>query len=342
MPSFQKESFLKSFLLFFIVIEIFLLFIFYGYTKLEEHHLKLNIFLEMKNYSYDFSNSKFDMDIEENSSQKLYELQENKDFLFIYTEIKDGTDELLKITYPIKYFQKEIEDINQKLFIEFLLLSFVALIISLLFTIYSLYPLQKSYTILQEFMKDIIHDINTPISSIKLNLTLIEKQDDELKAIAQSVNTLEMLHKNLDNYLNNTTLTVQECEIEDILMQQIIFFQDLYDWLKWDISITNQTIMTDRYIFSRVIYNIIHNACKYNRSDGFIKIEYENSSLKITNSSYGVKNPRKVFNRFYKESDRGLGIGLHIVSKLLNDLEYKYSFEVFGNDDVCFWILVKF
>ena len=46
------------------------------------------------------------------------------------------------------------------------------------------------------------------------------------------------------------------------------------------------------------------------------------------------------FNRFYKESDRGLGIGLHIVSKLLNDLEYKYSFEVFGNDDVCFWILV--
>ncbi len=46
----------------------------------------------------------------------------------------------------------------------------------------------------------------------------------------------------------------------------------------------------------------------------------EDSTLTIINSSYGIKNPSKVFNRFYKESDRGLGIGLHIVDKLCKEL----------------------
>jgi len=43
----------------------------------------------------------------------------------------------------------------------------------------------------------------------------------------------------------------------------------------------------------------------------------------ISNSSYGIKNPSKVFDRFYKESKRGLGIGLHIVDKLSKELNIK-------------------
>ncbi len=52
------------------------------------------------------------------------------------------------------------------------------------------------------------------------------------------------------------------------------------------------------------------------------------SRFTISNSSYGVKNPSKVFERFYKESDRGLGIGLHIVDKLCNTLDINRSFKV--------------
>ena len=187
----------------------------------------------------------------------------------------------------------------------------------------------------------IIHDINTPISSIKLNLTLIDKKDDEIIAIEQSVNTLTMLHKNLDNYLNKTPLNMATYSINDILNEQIDFFKSLYDYLDWKVEVSDELIETDKYILGRIIYNLLNNSCKYNTSNGYIKVKYKNKILNISNSSYGIKNPNKVFDRFYKESDRGLGIGLHIVSKLLNQLKYNYTMSVDKNNIVTMEITIK-
>jgi len=54
--------------------------------------------------------------------------------------------------------------------------------------------------------------------------------------------------------------------------------------------------------------------------------------LSIRNSCYGVNNPDRVFERFYKESERGLGIGLHIVDKLCQTLEIEKKFILEGKD----------
>jgi signal transduction histidine kinase len=300
---------------------------------MEKQHLKENIFLQMKNFSYDFKNNKFDMDIVSDKQQALYELLEDENNFFIYVNLKQ-TNNLIKIYYSKLLYLEEVSKIYKQIVLNFILLLFIAILISILFSFYSLYPLQQSYSILKEFIKDIIHDINTPISSIKLNLSLLDKKDDEIISIAQSINTLEMLHKNLDNYLNNSVVNLSEYEIKQILDEQINFFMNLYDWLDWEIDIDNTIIKTDKYIFSRVIYNLLNNACKYNTKNGFIKVSFKNGSLYIKNSSYGIKNIKKVFNRFYKESDRGLGIGLHIVKKLLVQLDYKYDISIDKNNTV--------
>ena len=340
MPKFQKESFLKSFGLFFIVIELFLVFISYSNLNVETHHKKLNLFLELKNYSYNFDDNRFNIDFVTKKDQKLYELQKDDKYLYILVDIKGEPNELLKIYYPIELFQKDINNIKEKIFIEFIALSIVSFIISILFSFYALYPLQNSYTILKEFMKDIIHDINTPLSAIKLNLQLIDNKSEEIQSIEQSLNTLEMLRKNLDNYLNDTDPILQNCSMEDILTTQINFFSNLYDWLDWQIDIEDEVVVTDRYLFSRVVYNLLNNSCKYNTTKGFVKVEYRDKILTIANSSYGIKNPNKVFNRFYKESQRGLGIGLHIVSKILKQLGYKYNLEIDTNNIVIIKITI--
>jgi two-component system OmpR family sensor kinase len=331
LPKFQSESFIKSFLLFFIVIEILLSFIFYTDIKEQQEHIKENIFLQMKNYSYDFKNHKFDIDIEEKQNQVLYELKSNNKYFYIYTDIKNGQNSVLKIMYLKTYFDETITKIYDELILHFLILTLITFIISILFAFYSLYPLQKSYTILQEFMKDIIHDINTPICAIKLNLSLIDKQTEETIAITQGINTLEMLHKNIDNYLNHTHANIGQYNIKNIIYEQYNFFYTLYDNLNWDIQIKDEIISTDRYMLNRIIYNLLNNACKYNIPQGSISISYQNGILKIKNSSYGIKNPDKVFDRFYKESDRGLGIGLHIVSKLSKELNIKPSIQLDEN-----------
>ena len=42
--------------------------------------------------------------------------------------------------------------------------------------------------------------------------------------------------------------------------------------------------------------------------------------LLIKDSGRGIDNVKKVFERYYKESERGLGIGMHIVKKLCDAL----------------------
>jgi len=40
-------------------------------------------------------------------------------------------------------------------------------------------------------------------------------------------------------------------------------------------------------------------------------------------SQKGIKYPNKIFDRFYKEHELGLGIGLHIVKNLCDELGIK-------------------
>jgi len=323
----EKESFIKSFSLFFIVIEIFLIFIFYNYYQIQKEHLNDRVFLEMKNYSFSFDNSDFDIEIIDRvDKNQLYELYFDKNNLYIITPLLD-TNNSLAILYPISSYKNLLKEIKDKLLIQFILLSIISIIISILFALYSLSPLQKSIKLLEEFIKDIIHDLNTPITSILINLKMM-KRDEEVDSILNSANAISMLHKNLINYLNDVEFEKERFNIKKTIKEQIKLFNSLYDYLEWKIDIEDSIIYSNQNAISRVIYNLISNACKYNISNGFIEIKIRNNILSISNSSYGIKNPSKVFNRFYKESSRGLGIGLHIVDKLCHKLNIKKCLRV--------------
>jgi len=331
---FEKESLIKGFSLFFIVIELFLSFIFYNYYRLEEEHLSEEIFLQMKNYSFFFDDSRFDMDIVPKVKEsQLYELYFDDKNLYIFVPLLDDKENSLEIIYPLSKYKAQLKEIQYSLLWQFLSLSIVAILISLLFAFYALHPLRKALNLLEEFIKDIIHDLNTPITSILINLKMM-KQDEEVESIAQSANAIAMLHKNLAIYLKDSNFQMENVSIKEVVDEQVKFFQPLYDYLVWRIDIKDKVVLSNRNALSRIVYNLVSNACKYNTSNGFIEINMQNSKiLTIKNSSYGIKNPSKVFDRFYKESDRGLGIGLHIVDKLCKELNIDKKLEVV-NDEV--------
>jgi len=333
---FEKESLIKGFSLFFIVIELFLVFIFYSYYKIEEEHLREEIFLEMKNYSFFFDDNRFDMDIVPKVKEtQFYELYSNNKYLYILVPLPEDKENSLEIIYPISEYKSQLKNIQTTLLWQFLFLSIVAILISLLFAFYALHPLRKALSLLEEFIRDIIHDLNTPITSILINLKMMKK-NEEVESIAQSVNAIAMLHKNLTVYLKDSNFQKEKFFIKEVIDEQVKFFYSLYDYLNWEIDIKEHTIVfSNKSAFSRIIYNLLSNACKYNTADGFIKIYMQdNNKLIIKNSSYGIKNPSKVFDRFYKESERGLGIGLHIVDKLCSELNIIKKLEVVNNNVV--------
>ncbi|NPA61717.1 MAG: ATP-binding protein [Epsilonproteobacteria bacterium] len=106
------------------------------------------------------------------------------------------------------------------------------------------------------------------------------------------------------------------------------FFKSLYYYLDWSVNIESLTIESNSGAFSRIVYNLLSNSCKYNVRGGFIRVYSGEGSLTIQNSSYGIREPSKIFNRFYKEGDRGLGMGLHIVDKLSRELNITLNLSV--------------
>lgn len=336
---FEKESLLKSFSLFFIIMELFLSFIFYNYYKLEKEHLSEQLFLKMKNYSFFFDNDKFEIDmVNKVDDSQLYELYFDNKHLYTLTPFLEDNESSLQVSYPLEDYYKLLNNIKYILFLQFSILSFVTMLISFFFSLYTLSPMREALSLLEEFIKDIIHDLNTPITSILINLKMMDK-NEEVESIAQSANAISMLHKNLDIYLRESIFEKETFCIKKVVEQQALFFVSLYQYLDWEIDIKEQNITSNKNALSRIIYNLISNACKYNTSDGFIKINMQGNTLSISNSSYGIKNPKKVFDRFYKESNRGLGIGLHIVEKLCNEIGIKKHLELKETNVTIFLIL---
>jgi len=58
-----------------------------------------------------------------------------------------------------------------------------------------------------------------------------------------------------------------------------------------------------------------------------VNIFLDQQTLMIKDSGIGMLNPSKIFERFYKEQDRGIGIGMHIVKKLCDELSIDIKIE---------------
>lgn len=322
----EKESLKKSFILFFILIEFFLVLILRHHYSLGQEYIKQDIFLELENYSFNFDDKRFDIDIIPNTKVKRsHKLYEDKESLYLLVPFEAGSKDALKVFYPRNEYNKQIKDLQIKLGTQFVVYTILGILFSLLAAFYSLKPLRDSVLILEEFIKDVIHDLNTPVTSMMINLKLIDEKSEEIEGISLSAKNINMLYQNLDSYLRKNELHLEEFSLKTLLDEQVKFFKPLYSYLNWDIEVDDIYVRTDKNVLTRILYNLLSNACKYNIRNGSIVIRMKETTLQIQNDSHGIKHPERLFERFYKESERGLGIGLHIVDKLCKILDISKS-----------------
>ncbi len=330
---------------------LFLAYVFYTNVQNGIAHIEENILLEMKNYSLGFDDRRFEAStVNKKKDQKFYTLYRDNDTLFMLAPIFDPeigqtaaivtptgvvmvpyakeSSKALKIEYPVIAYMQDIKRIRHGFLKQFVLFALLAVIVALLAAWYTLRPLRNALRLLEEFAKDIIHDINTPLTSIMLNLKMMGKEDDEIRSIRTSVQTIEMLHHNLDAYIKEQKYRPEKFMPDEVIEKYISFFRTLYDYLQWDVRMEKCELFTDKQAFERIVYNLLSNACKYNTQHGKVTIRVSGTTVSISNSSHGVRNPDRVFERFYKESERGLGIGLHIVDKLCRNLQIDKKFIV--------------
>jgi len=319
----EVESFLKSFSLFFISISILVTTIYYtGYTK-DTKQLDDTIFSEMRICSFDLKCSKYEIDFVLTEDKELYKLYKDKKKLAAYFPIPNTSLNSIELSYPITTYSHDISNIKSDTLISLAIVMFVVLILSGLFSLYTLYPLRNALRLTEEFVKDILHDFNTPLSTLRLNSSMLEKEFGEstkITRIKKSVQTILNLQTNLRAYLDRNTLVKKELDLGKLLDERVDLMRMSYEKIDFENRVQEVKIFTNEDAFIRIVDNLLSNGAKYNKENGKVELFMDNDTLCIKDSGKGIKEPSKVFDRFYKEQDRGVGIGLHIVKKLCNEL----------------------
>ena len=235
----------------------------------------------------------------------------------------------LVIILYLNYFFIAKFGLNQENFVYIIVpLLIVGLSIFLGFTNSILKPLFKSDEKLEQSIKETIHELNIPVSTIKMNTQLLEKSlNDEkslkrLERIKQASNNLLKLYENMEYNIKKEIDKIDKKEfyLDEVIKNSCDKFEDIKNGTKIFITVPNIKVFTDLNGFEKTIDNLISNAIKYNsKINPEIIISYKDFTLSIFNRGEKIdtNNLLIIFDKYYQENplNDGFGLGLSMVKE---------------------------
>ena len=209
------------------------------------------------------------------------------------------------------------------------------------------------------FLKKIIHEMNTPLSIISLNIDSLESQlgpKEQFETIKASSKSLSSIYNDL-YYLSKKEKRISEptnINLVRFLSSRVAFFDEMANVKNIDITldIHNEfNIFMDSYELERVIDNTLSNAIKYGFEDSNIDIILDVQEdmqeniyrLEIKNEGIQIANTKTIFDAYYqqKEKNIGFGLGLSIVKDICNKYEIDINVTSLDNQTSFSYIFAK-
>jgi signal transduction histidine kinase len=194
-------------------------------------------------------------------------------------------------------------------------------------------PFEEINHKLDNFIKDSMHEINTPLSIININAELFaNKYGDNkyLQRMKSASKTLATIYDDMDYLIKQGRVEhkIQEINISEFIMNRVDYFKGIAT-LK-HIEIACEIVPNLLYPFSktklqRIVDNTISNAIKYSYDNSKVKVKVYKKDSKIVFSvedhGMGIENVERIFSRYYRENQTkgGFGIGLNIVKEIIDE-----------------------
>lgn len=202
-------------------------------------------------------------------------------------------------------------------------------------------PMRDAIGLLDRFIKDTTHELNTPVSTIVANIEMIDKALLDIK-VRNKINRIDIAAKTISNiYQDLTYITLgnkiisnnEDVEIQKLVEERVEYFTSLAQAKKITLEymILNDTRLTiDRAKLSKLLDNLLSNALKYNKVHGSIVVRVDKNLLEVEDTGIGIAQKditqmQERYTRFNKSSG-GFGIGLSIVSEIAK--EYRLNVEI--------------
>lgn len=185
--------------------------------------------------------------------------------------------------------------------------------------------------------QNISHDFKTPLTVIKSYVEAVEDgvedKDSALKIIKEQTNKLEkkvysLLYLNKLDYLKDKkNETNSAIDISEVINASVEKFKHQRKDVKFSTTIDNSKFYGTFDLWETIIDNILNNFIRYAKND--IKITVKNNKLTLFNDGPNIDNNlvEDIFNPFKKGINGQFGLGLSIVKKTLNLLNYDISIE---------------
>ena len=201
-------------------------------------------------------------------------------------------------------------------------------------------PMKHSIMLLDDFIKDTTHELNTPISAILANVemmdmsTMSEKNQKKLSRINVAAKTVSHLYQDLTYLtLNHNRESKDEwIDLKQLIKDRVEYFAILAGSKKIDfeLDLNDSALFIDGVKIARVLDNLISNAIKYNRRNGSIYIVLRKTHLSVRDTGIGIETEKvmEIFERYtrFNSSEGGFGIGLNIVKSIIE--EYQLQIDV--------------
>ena len=209
---------------------------------------------------------------------------------------------------------------------------------------------QEAVKARDEFLSIASHELRTPLTSLVLQLQSLQRAaltDRELRLSSQRVlgrlegalGQTQRLTKLVNELLDVSRITAGrvELELEEVEMAEVVrhVLERFEDELKaagctMSFDVKSRAVgLWDRSRLDQVVDNLISNAVKYGRGKPIeVTVEDSGETARLTVRDYGIgilpQNMGLIFKRFERAAVTrnygGLGLGLYIVSRILESL----------------------
>ena len=181
------------------------------------------------------------------------------------------------------------------------------------------------------------HEIRNPLSTIKGSAEMLLKNVDADSAVSRELagfissevdRTNALVTRFLD-FARPLTLHLEETEIAEVIDEAVAQVEKHTPPLEVSVyknySPDIPAMLLDRQLIERVFYNLVLNAAQASPPEGSVTVKTrqvdDTVEVEVIDRGSGIapKDRESIFNPFFTTKSRGVGLGLAIVSKIVDE-----------------------
>ncbi len=191
----------------------------------------------------------------------------------------------------------------------------------------------------KEMAKQVAHEIKNPLTPIKLSIQHLVQAyrqgakdfGDILQRVSQTVveqiEVLSRIASEFSNFARMPERTFERIDLSRLLQETIDLFKEVQGVdFRYTSSLAPAVVVADRDELRRVFINVVRNSVQAMENGGVIvvelHVEHQICSIRISDTGSGIPEEilSKVFQPNFSTKTDGMGLGLAITRKVIEDL----------------------